>query len=289
MKLFIKILIGFVAIFIVYCFMSSQLIISPARLKSSDLPSDLGLPYENIILKTSDDIGIKGWFIHHSNAKGNIIVCHGWGSDKADCLDVAQFLWDNGYNVLLFDFRGHGESEGKYCSLGYYERKDLIAAIKYLRQQGETRIGAIGFSMGGTVALMVEAEVPELVAVVAESPYLSFIDVVTSFTKLHWKSPKHPFIPITVWTAGLRLGFSPREVDLRKFVEKISPKPLFIIYGAKDKEVPPFHARKIFEYAKEPKEIWEIPEARHLEAYFVERKEYERRVLNFFDNAFSQM
>jgi len=284
-----KIIVGFVAIFLLYCFVSSQLIIAPARLKSAELPSDSGLSYKDIILKTSDDIEIKGWFIPHNNAKGTIIVCHGWGSDKADCLDITQFLWNNGYSVLLFDFRGHGESEGKYCSLGYFERKDLIAAIKYLRQQGETKIGAIGLSMGGTVALMVEAEVPELLAVVADSPYLSFIDVVTSFAKQHWKSPKHPFIPIAVWTAGLRLGFNPRRVDLRKFVDKISPKPLFIIYGGKDKEVPPFHAHKIFEYAKDPKEIWEIPEAGHLEAYSIKGKEYEQRVLNFFDKAFSQM
>ena len=284
-----KILIGFVAIFLLYCFVSSQLIIAPARLKSSEPPSDSGLPYKDIILKTSDNIKIKGWFITHNNAKGTIIVCHGWGSDKADCLDIAQFLWNNGYSVLLFDFRGHGESEGKYCSLGYYERRDLIAAIKYLRQQGETKIGAIGLSMGGTVALMVEAEVPELVAVVADSPYLSFTDVVTSFAKQHWKSPKHPFIPIAVWTAGLRLGFNPREVDLSKFVGRISPKLLFIIYGDKDREVPPFHAQKIFEYAKEPKEIWEISEAGHLEAHSIKRKEYERRVINFFNKAFSQM
>jgi len=187
----------------------------------------------------------------------------------------------------MFDFRGHGESEGKYSSLGYYERRDLIAAIEYLKQRGETKIGAIGFSMGGTVALMVAAEIPELAAVVAESPYVSFTDVVTSFAKIQWKAPKHPFIPIAVWTAGLRLGFSPREVNLSKFVNKISPKPLFIICSNKDEEVPPYHAHKIFEHAKEPKEIWEIPKAKHLEAYSVAGEEYERRVINFFDNALS--
>jgi len=287
MKLFFRILIGFVGIFTLYCFVSSQLIIAPARVKSSNVPSNFGLPCEEIIFKTSDDISIKGWSIHHSTTKGTIIVCHGWGSDKADCLDIAKFLWNAGYNVLMFDFRGHGESEGKYSSLGYYERRDLIAAIEYLKQRGETKIGAIGFSMGGTVALMVAAEIPELAAVVAESPYVSFTDVVTSFAKIQWKAPKHPFIPIAVWTAGLRLGFSPREVNLSKFVNKISPKPLFIICSNKDEEVPPYHAHKIFEHAKEPKEIWEIPKAKHLEAYSVAGEEYERRVINFFDNALS--
>ena len=321
-----RLLILLVILCVAYLWKSSQLIIAPKRFISPYNPADFGLKYENITLTTEDGIELKAWFIPVSEVRPQevrpqevrpqgdercdleptIIICHGYGADKGDCIDIAQFLHPAGYNVLMFDFRGHGQSggatsRGKYCSLGYYECEDLKTAIRWLKSNSTYRgsrvlkgegvsplplkVGAIGISMGGTVAFMVAAETKELSAVVSDGAYLSFHSAVTSFAKCHFKAPKYPFIPPAVWASGLRLKFNPSELNLEKFMSKISPTPILIIHGSEDKEIQPRDANIIFEKALEPKELWIVDGAHHLESHYVAREDYERKVITFFDRA----
>ena len=79
---------------------------------------------------------------------------HGYPTNKADVLPFSMFLLKK-FNVFLFDFRSFGESQGKYTTAGFEEVKDLNAAINYLKNRDDTKnIGALGFSLGGSVALM---------------------------------------------------------------------------------------------------------------------------------------
>ena len=281
----LRLLIYLVILLLAYCWKSSQLIIAPKRFRPSWLPSYIGMDYEDVAFRTSDHIEIKGWFIPALNPRGTIILCHGYGTNRGDCLEWAKFLHDHGYSSLLFDFRGHGESEGKYCSLGYYETKDLRAAIRFAKKREEDSMGAMGFSMGGTVALMVAAEDSRLAAVVTDGAYLSFHSVVGSFARKYFKAPKYPFIPPAIWAAGLRLHFNPEDVDLRQRVGSIAPRPILIVHGEEDREVLLSDAEAIYRAAGEPKELWLIPGADHSTTYAVDRESYEQKVLEFFDRA----
>ena len=261
------------------------MIIAPPRFISPYNPSGLGMEYEDVSFKTLDGVEIKGWLIKSESRKqkteNSIILCHGYGADKGDVLGIARFIYNplaNGYNILVFDFRAHGKSGGKYSSLGYYETEDLKSAIRFLKQRGVDRIGLMGISMGGTVALMVASEFPEIKAIVSDGAYLSFHSVIYSFARRHYHSPRYPFLPPAIWTAGLRLGFNPKRLDLKRY----TPGTALIIHGEEDREVLPFDAEEIFKYAKEPKELWMVKGADHLESYDVAREEYERRVINFF-------
>ena len=128
--------------------------VRPPKLHSKITPQDLGVEFEAISFETDDNISLSGWFIPTTteNAK-TIILLHGYPADKGNILPSLLFLNEQ-YNLLLFDFRYLGESEGSYSTIGAKETKDLQAAISYLNTRGINQVGIWGFSMGGAVALM---------------------------------------------------------------------------------------------------------------------------------------
>jgi len=275
------------------------MIVIPMRFVFPYTPADFGLNYIPMKIITKDKIELDAWFIPVVGGRGlinqtpTIIVCHGFAVDKGDCIDVGRFLHSAGYNVVLFDFRGHGKSQGKHCSLGYYETEDIDAVIRWLYEQGMDKIGVIGFSMGGTTALLAAAKNPKIRAVVSDGAYLSFWSGVTSFARANFKAPKYPFVPPAVFFAGLRLGFNPKELNLTHFLHHIPPRPVLIIHGSEDREVRLADAYQIYSlltthnpHPKHYAELWVVQGAHHLESYYIAKEEYEHRVIDFFNSAF---
>lgn len=116
---------------------------------------------------------LRGDFWAQRAPAPTVIICHGYRVSRAHLRSVAALEYARGYNVLCFDFRGHGESDGTMTSGGLAEVRDLHAAIELAAEQPETAPGQIilhGFSMGAAVALMVLPH-PQVAAVIADSPY----------------------------------------------------------------------------------------------------------------------
>jgi uncharacterized protein len=156
-------------------------------------PAEVGLPFEPVRFPATDGVGIKGWFVP---AQGNgaepapaIVFVHGWMWNRSgnvagkvpiddrdvDFLPATKALHDAGYSVLLYDVRGHGESEkGKgFLSFGPVEKRDFVGAVTYLRSRADVdsdRIGSIGISMGGTIALYGAPEAQPIKAILAVQP-----------------------------------------------------------------------------------------------------------------------
>ena len=93
-------------------------------------------------------------------------------------MHVAPWLHEAGFNVLLFNWRAHGQSEGEVVTLGFNERYDLIAAVQFAKSKGAERVGVLGFSMGGTVAIATAAVYEDIDAVVADSPFVDVLSAV---------------------------------------------------------------------------------------------------------------
>lgn len=294
MKLHWRLLILFAILVFTYCWKSSQLITAPRRFVSPYTPADFGLNYIPVRLITNDRIELDAWFIPVGaglKSAPTIIICHGFGTDKGDCINVAKFLHDAQYNVLMLDFRAHGQSQGKYCSLGYYECQDIDAAVRWLTERGEDKIGAIGFSMGGTAALLATAKNPNLKAVVTDGAYISFWSAVTSFARANFKAPKYPFVPPAVWSAGLRLRLNPCKINLANFIQAIPPKPVLIIHGSEDREIRIADAYQIYSllttHNPNRTSLWIVQGAHHLESHYIAKEEYEHRIIDFFNSAFN--
>ena len=140
--LFLTILIFFGVFSLFGLFVS----VRPPRILSSVHPSHIGLPYESVTIKTSDGLKLSGWFIPREGSDRVVIGLHGYPADKGDILPALMFLLRD-FNLLLFDFRYFGESEGRYTTVGGDEVKDLLAAIQFLKERGFEKIGVWSHSV----------------------------------------------------------------------------------------------------------------------------------------------
>ena len=123
--------------------------------------------------KTADGLTLRGWYIPCAKeTQKTLILLHGYPADKGNILPALAFLHED-FNLLLFDFRYLGKSEGSYSTAGAKEVEDLLAAIQFLKSRGVKEVGVWGFSMGGAVALMAIEKASEIRAVISESSYAS--------------------------------------------------------------------------------------------------------------------
>ncbi|MBN1384415.1 MAG: alpha/beta fold hydrolase [Elusimicrobia bacterium] len=284
------------AIFIfIWGWFSASLILKVPKLSLDINPADFDLNFENIGFKTGDGINIDGWFIYASpperdsrvgkKSDKTIIVCHGWGANRADVFPSTRFLLKEGYNLLYFDFRNHGKSGGRVSSLGGLESYDLRAAVDFLKKEKQAeskKIGVYGISMGAAVSIITASQDRRIEAVVADSPFSSFNYIVVRYAKLFYKIPKYPLMPVTFLFTRLRLGFNPEKTSAVYSISKISPRPVFFIHGEEDMRIPVSEGKKLYELAGEPKEFWSVPGADHMEASSINSIEYRKKVGGFF-------
>ena len=154
------------------------------RVPLEDSPAGHGLPYRDVEFRSRiDDIPLRGWLISREPGGPAIVFVHGITSNRAagKALPLAARLNEKGYDVLLFDQRGHGESGGERVSGGFHERRDLGGAIDFLKALGvaESSIGVLGSSMGAGTALLTLRDEPGVQAAVFESPYASASDLIS--------------------------------------------------------------------------------------------------------------
>lgn len=243
-------------------------------------PWELGIEYEDVAFETDDGLKLSGWWLGRKDAKRTIISLAGHNSARQHVLGISSALHRAGANVLLFDNRGRGTSEGDKISLGHYERLDAAAAVEYAtRRVPNLPLGMMGFSMGAAVALMAAAADDRIKAVVADSPFASQAKLIT----YHLRSHVGPLAPAIFRLAKGALHYDIHEVEPGKDIGKISPRPVMLIHGELDAVTDPEDSIAMHKAAGEPKELWIVEGAGHVDSYFLDREEYSRRVGAFFE------
>lgn len=243
-------------------------------------PWELGIPFEDVSFVTGDGLKLSGWWLPNPEARRTVVALSGYDSVRHHILGIGAALWRGGSNVLLFDNRGCGSSEGDGISLGHHERLDATAAVGYSKGRApDLPLGVVGYSMGGAVALMVAADDARIEAVVVDSPFASQTNVL----RVQLRGYVGPLDRPALALASLFLDHEPREVEPVEYVCRISPRPVLLIHGEEDTVTDPDDSRKMFGLAGEPKELWVVPGAGHVGSYYADRKEYCRRVTGFFD------
>lgn len=250
------------------------------------LPSDYGMAYEEVDFLSSDKKKLKGWLIVKDKRNPLLILCHGLGANKSDLIEFAHFLNLADFNLFMFDFRGHGESEGRTTSFGYWEQRDLKGAIEYLKERGDlsnTNYGLFGISMGGSVAILMAAKDTSIKAVAVDSPYIDLEESITRHLKLIYHLPRFPLANFAIFAYRLRFLTNSKNISPLRVVNKISPRAIFVINGAEDTRMLASAASRLYKEAKDPKKLWLVPHAGHLESYAVSGKEYEKKLIDFFN------
>jgi fermentation-respiration switch protein FrsA (DUF1100 family) len=256
-----------------------------SRLPIEKTPSDYNLSYKDIVLTTQDQMRLSAWYIPSKN-RSAIVLIHGYGTNKAQMLTRAEILVNHGYGVLLLDLRAHGQSDGNKITFGLLEVSDLKAAVQFLASQPDVdpdRIGVLGASMGGVVAILEAVENTYIKALVTESAPASLPDQIATSVTAYTGLPAFPFANIIQWFAEGELGYKAEEVAAVKVIGSISPRPILILQGGADKFIPQDSGRRLHDAAGEPRELWFEPDLGHLEFLKKLPDDYKERVVKFFD------
>jgi alpha-beta hydrolase superfamily lysophospholipase len=203
-------------------------------------PNQVGLPYEDIQLKTSDGISLHGWYIPASQPRGTVLFLHGNAGNISYRLDSVQMFHRLGYNTLIFDYRGYGNSGGTPSEQGTY--RDAEAAWRHLTEQRHIpscRIVLFGESMGGAIAAWLAAHQKPAALVIA-SGFTSVPDLAHHI---------YPYLPVR-WLARIRY-------DTRKYLRTVTA-PVLIAHSPEDEIVPFEHGRALFAAANPPKQFLEL-------------------------------
>jgi dienelactone hydrolase len=244
------------------------------------VPADhIGAAHENVAFTTSDGLRLRGWYVPSKNGAAVISFPGRKGTQ-----DPARILARHGYGVLLFDRRGEGESDGDPNGWGWGGHRDVAAAVRFLQARPDVednRIGGIGLSVGGEMMLESAAKSPGLEAVVSEGAGERSVREILDMTG----TGKWLQVPsMGALTAGNAL-FSDQEPppSLKDLVRRISPTPVLFIYGEHGQDGERNLNPTYYRSAREPKQIWEVPGSGHTGGINARPKEYERRVIGFFD------
>ncbi len=253
-------------------------------------PFETGIPWENIRIPTRNaEHPLFGWWFPRPETDRVLIGCTGYRGSKSDLIGIGSAMWRAGYNVLLFDYHGHGSWRGAPVTLAYRELQDFYAALDYARaRMPQGRIGVFGFSMGAAIAILGAAQRPEVRAVMADSPFATHADVVSHSVRRVIHLPGEPFAAISDYFLARKAGYRGRDIAPLRVIEQLAPRPLLLIHGTDDEQIPVSHAYRLYEAAREPKDLWIAPAANHCGAYFLDRPAYCQRVAAFFDEALAQ-
>jgi len=227
-------------------------------------PAAVGLAYEDVTLRTRDGVQLHAWFIPAGNPRATLLFCHGNAGNISHRLDSIRLQHALGLQVLIFDYRGYGRSEGSPSEKGSY--RDVDAAWHYLREvRGlpESRIIIFGRSLGAAVAADLASRT-QPAAVILESAFTSVADMAAEF---------YPWLPV-------RLLSRYRYDNLGKMAR--ITRPLLLVHSRQDEIIPFAHGERLFARASEPKQFLELSGG-HNDAFLTSRRAYTHGLKTFLD------
>jgi uncharacterized protein len=249
------------------------------RPRAEARPVELGRPYERVSVRTADGLRLAGWYVRSRN--GAAVISYPTRQGK---VPQARMLASHGYGVLLLDARGYDGSQGDPNMFGWDGAKDIDAAVSWLGRQPDVRggrVGGIGFSVGGEMMLQAAAGNEGLRAVVSDGAGFRSVREDVLYGPRGWFSlPESAIQSVALATFS---GTAPPP-SLKELVPRIAPRHVFFIYAGHGAGGEEFNA-DYYEAARPPKQLWKIPEASHTGGFRARPREYEQRVVAFFDRA----
>ncbi len=241
-------------------------------------PNQLGLAYEDIYFDANDGTRLHGWWLPaQGQAAGTILFLHGNAENISTHIMSVRWLPARQFNVFLLDYRGYGASGGEPTLEGMQD--DVDSALRTLLTRTDVdpnRIVIFGQSLGGSIAIYNVAHSPyrqHIRAVVVESAFASYRQITREKLASFWLT--WPFQWPLSWTVS-------DDYNPSAAVAGISPIPLLIIHGDQDPIVPVNHAKRLFELAREPKQLWIVSGGGHIQAF--QSQIYRDRFVDYLAN-----
>jgi fermentation-respiration switch protein FrsA (DUF1100 family) len=243
----------------------------------------IDLPVHEVHFNALDGVHLAGWLIIASPQAPTIILVHGFKQSRVGMLPWARFLYKAGYNVLLYDSRGCGESEGWMITAGVREPEDVLGAIRYLKQRPDLPVkqyGTLGVSLGAGTVILAAAREPALRATIADSAWADESEQINRMSHISFL----PVLPYELPLADALIGARLEDARPLDAISHISPRAIMLIHSADDANTttPLSGEHQLYAAAKSPKAQWIAPSGGHSGAFFAHNEEYTRRMLSFF-------
>ncbi len=238
----------------------------------------------DISFTTKDGLKISGMVLLRSHAKRNIVICHGHKSAKEMPRPFIDMFPND--NILIFDFRAHGQSEGELTTFGYNEHLDVLGAVQFLQTNSETQglpVYGIGVSMGAASLIHAAAHGAHFQALILDSTYARLSEQMVDTFYARTSLPRFPFMTIMVWFFERAAGFSLRDFNPCDDLALVLC-PIMIIHSRDDTIVPFVQAEQLVRCASGQKSVWFVDHAYHGRISKEYGQEYARRAIEFFSS-----
>lgn len=255
--------------------------VHPRHSSDGPTPARYGLTYRDVSFKDAAGLTLRGWWIPGTR-HATVVMVHGWTTSRQEPMSKGRYLHDAGYNLLLFDLRGHGASDGDYTSFGWTEYQDAITAVRFARGLDEGPVALFGYSMGAATVVMAAARGADVNAVVEDSGYSSLVDVIASSFSLSTHLPADPFVDPMLAIAQADLGFTPSAIRPIDDARRLTA-PMLVIHSSDDRLVPLSQGLALYDAAGGPRELLVVEGGTHAAGYFKDTAAYEAKVLGFLD------
>ena len=233
-------------------------------------PAKWKFRYDDVNFESADGTKLHGWFlkVKEGKPKGTVVFSHGNAGSIGHHLGFVMWLAEAGYQVLMYDYRGFGRSEGEVDRKGMVE--DVQAAFNYVSKRPDVdadRLVSYGHSLGGakSVTAIAEANPKGVKAIIIDGAFASYREMATHI--------------------GGQFGAKmiSDELSPKDFIKKITKIPLLVIHGTQDEVVPLAQGKKLFDLANEPKTLFEVKEGRHGDSLSRDAGVYRKRMLKWLD------
>lgn len=235
---------------------------------------------------------IAAWYFAAGDAQGAVVLVHGRhagkGSEVGDGQDASalvESLLRRRLSVVMIDLRGHGASTGSRLSYGHNERLDVLGAVDWLRGRGyaEGRIGVLGASMGGAAVIAAAAEEPAIGAVVSDSAFADFGDILDrNFPQAFPLPGAMLFLAGALLIARLLTGAPFGRFAPKAYAEQLRDRPTLVVHSSGDRMIPPAHAEMLAEAAQG--ELWITESLGHVGSFAACPQAYVDRIGSFFES-----
>ncbi|MCE5277734.1 MAG: alpha/beta fold hydrolase [Planctomycetaceae bacterium] len=254
---------------------------------STDPQALCGIEFEQAAFYTDDGVIVRGWYMPADDAASNaaIIVVPGRGMGKATLIPYARLLGEQGFNVLLMDLRGEGESEGYTRGFGVVESRDVLAGLRYLKQahpRHSTHVLAVGISQGAAAVLAAAKADTRIEALAVDSLYPS--PRAELDTILAWlPAPARKYVcNATLAMASLQAGDNLLAESAAADLPAVGGRALLMIHSEQDAAVPLHQARALYNSAAGPAMFWKVSGAAHGDAVYARPGEHSSVVCKTF-------
>jgi len=253
-------------------------------------PERYGLAFEAVWFRSRDGLRIDAWWIPAAQpTRRTVIICHGREGSRERELPHAQALHKAGFNVLMFDFRAHGRSEGQHVTFGMYEKDDLLGALDFLAARGIQSAGVLGFSMGATTAIIAAAITDRIAAIVAEGAVARLKRTLARRLRRHGVP-----LPLGWLLAAWALAFATTivrgrvdQVDAIRWIPHVQV-PILLVHGTADDLISAAEVAELAARCGGRVAIWQVAGAAHHEAAQVAGASFQQRMIAWFEEYLPQ-